>query len=1070
MRVLLASTCLTPVILFAASPAAAQSTISTAVTTPVKTSTANNGAPSDVSITSAGSVTVTNGTAVTIDSNNGVSNAGTIQITNSDNATGIGAAAGVSGSINNTGKIIVDETYTPTDTDNDGDLDGPFAAGTGRAGIRTAGAFTGSITNALGSSITVEGNNSYGISLGGPLNGNLSTDGTIAVTGNNSAGVKTGDINGNARIAGTISAQGGGSSAVLINGNVTGALTLQGTISSTGYRYTTPPADPSKLDADDLLQGGPTVSITGNVGGGVVLAVAPTLSTTDPDTDKDGIPDANEGSAAITSFGSAAALQIGATGNSVTLGPVANTAGYGLIVNGTASGNGIYAGVNANGVVIGGLGGTVSVTNGMQVTGAISATANAANATALRIGAGATVPTIVNSGKISAGGASTAGQLSQAIVIDAGASVTSIRNTGTISATAAGTAAGATAIVDKSGGLTLVENGGAISASGADATSARNIAVDLSANTTGATVRQIVVASGTAPSIVGDVRFGSGNDTLDLGDGSLAGNVTFGAGNNLLTMSGDATMTGNATFGAGNDAMTLAGTTAFSGAVDFGGGSDSLTIGGTSSFSGTLANAQGLAVAVNGGTFTNTGTTPVSIASLAVTGGGTLGVTVNTTTNTATQYNISGAASFDANSKLAIKLTGLVTGTGHYTVVTAGTITGASNLTTSSVAVPYMYKTSISTGGPANQIAIDVGAKTTTELGLNRSGSAAYSAIYAALSQDTKVGNSFLNIMDAGTFQTAVRQMLPDHAGGTFAAVSAGSRAIGRMLTDGGAPYVDKGKWGYWIEEVAYGGSKSFLNTASYDINGWGTAAGAEIKNKLGHFGLSLAYLHGNDNDNGTDNTVSSDQYEVAGYWRAEWSGLRPFARVSAAHVNFGSERSFNGNDGTSTPVAISNSSKWNGNMVSATGGASYEGAVGHLTFRPILSVDYYRLNEDAHTETGGGKAFDLSIAKRTSDELAANATMAVGLSFGSTEDGWFHTEIEGGRRQIISGELGTTTANFAGGQAFTLVPDKRTDGWVGRFRATGGSPGFRIGGELGAEQQQSRAAISLRATLQIGL
>ncbi|HEX7848800.1 MAG TPA: autotransporter outer membrane beta-barrel domain-containing protein [Sphingomonas sp.] len=1070
MRVLLASTCLTPVILFAAIPAAAQSTISAAITTPVKTSTANNGAPSDVSITSAGSVTVTSGTAVTIDSNNAVSNAGAISITNADNSTGIGTVAGVSGTINNTGTITVSETYTPTDTDNDGDLDGPFASGTGRAGIRTGGAFTGSITNASGATIKVQGNNSYGILLNGPLTGNLSTNGTITVTGDNSVGVKTGDINGNARLAGTISATGANASAVLINGNVSGAVTLQGTITSTGYRYTTSPTDPSKLDADDLLQGGPAVSITGNVAGGVILAIPPTLSSTNPDVDNDGIPDASEGSAALTSYGSAAALQIGATGSSVTLGPVANTAGYGLVINGTANGNGVYSGVNATGVLIGGLGGAVTVTNGMQVTGGIAATANAANATALRIGAGATVPTIVNSGKITAGGASTAGQLSQAIVVDAGANVTSIRNTGTISATAAGTAAGATAIIDKSGSVTLIENAGVISASGADTTSTRNIAIDLSANTTGATVQQIVVSSGTAPTITGDVRFGSGNDTLNLGDGALTGNVAFGAGNNLLTMSGDAVMTGNTTFGAGNDTMTLAGTAAYTGAVDFGGGSDTLTIGGTSTFAGTLANAQNLAVTVNGGTFTNTGTTPVAIGSLAVTGGGTLGVTVNTTTNTATQYNVAGTASFDANSKLAIKLTGLVTGTAQYTILTAGTITGASNLTTSSIALPYMYKTSIATGGPANQIAIDIAAKTTTELGLNRSGSAAYGAIYAALSQDTKVANSFLNITDGTAFQTAIRQMLPDHAGGTFAAVSAGSRAIGRMLTDGGAPYIDKGKWGYWLEEVAYGGSKGFLNTASYDINGWGTAGGAEIKSKLGHFGVSLAYLHGNDNDNGTANTVSSDQYEVAGYWRAEWGGLRPFARVSAARVNFGSERSFNGNDGTSTPVALSNSSRWNGNMVSATGGASYEGAVGHLTFRPILSVDYYRLNEDAHTETGGGKAFDLSIAKRTSDEFAANATMAVGLSFGSTEDGWFHTEIEGGRRQIIGGELGATTANFAGGQAFTLIPDKRTDGWVGRFRAYGGSPGFRIGGEVGAEQQQSRAAISLRATLQIGL
>lgn len=1069
MRVLLASTCLTPVILFAAVPAEAQSTISTAITTPVNTSTANNGAPSDVSITSTGSVTVTSGTAVTIDSNNAVSNAGTISITNANNSTGIGTVAGGSGSINNTGTITVSETYTPTDTNGDGNLDGPFASGSGRAGIRTGGAFTGSITNALGAKITVQGNNSYGILLNGPLYGNLSTDGTITVTGDNTAGVKTGDINGNARLAGTISATGANASAVLLNGNVSGAVTLQGTLTSTGYRYTTPPSDPSKLGPDDLLQGGPAVAITGNVGGGVILAIPPTLSSTNSDVDGDGIPDASEGSAALTSYGSAAALQIGSASNAITLGSVANTAGYGLINNGTATGNGVYAGVDATGVLIGGLGGAVNVTYGMQNTGTISATANAANATALRIGSGATVPTIVNSGTISSSASAIAGQVSRAIVIDAGANVTSIQNTGSIIATTTNTLGAATAITDKSGTLSLISNGGTITATGA-AAAGGNVAIDLSANTTGATVQQVVAASGTGPKINGDVKFGSGNNTLNLGDGALTGNVTFGGGNNTVTMSGDATMTGNITFGTGSDTMTMGGTAAYTGAVDFGGGGGSLTIGGTSTFSGTLANAQNLAVTVNGGTFTNTGTTPVAIGSLAVTGGGTLGVTVNTTTNTATQYNVAGTASFDTGSKLAIQLTGLVTGTGHYTVLTAGTLTGLGNITASSLLLPYMYKSSVSTAAPANQLAIDIGLKTTTELGLNRSGAAAYSAIYAALSNDTKVANSFLHITDAATFQTAIRQMLPDHAGGTFAAVSAGSRAIGRMLTDGGAPYVDKGKWGYWIEEIAYGGSKGFLNTASYDINGWGTSGGAEYKTKLGNFGLSLAYIHGNDNDNGTDNTVASDQYEIGGYWRAEFGGLRPFARVSAAKVNFSSTRSFNGNDGTSTPVALSNSSKWSGNMLSATGGASYEGAVGHLTFRPILSLDYYRLDEDAHTETGGGKAFDLSIAKRTSDEFAANATMAVGLSFGSTEDGWFHTEIEGGRRQIIGGQLGSTIANFAGGQAFTLVPDKRTDGWVGRFRASGGSPGFRIGGEVGAEQQQSRAAISLRATLQIGL
>lgn len=1062
MRFLLATTCLTPIVLLAV-PAAAQTTVSTATTTPLKTSTSGS-----ITVTSAGSITTTTGTVVTVDSNNTVSNAGTIQVTNADNSTGIGAIAGGSGTITNSGKVIVDETYTATDADNDGDIDGPFASGTGRAGIRTSGAFTGNITGASGSSITVEGNNSYGILLGGPLTGNLSNDGTITVTGDNSAGIKTGDVTGNIRAAGTITAIGANSSGVLINGNVTGAVTLQGAITATGYRFTTVPTDPSKLDADDLLQGGPAVAITGNVSGGVIIAKPPTTSTTDPDTDKDGIPDASEGTGAITSYGSAAGLQIGAVGNSVTLGPVANTTGFGLVIDGSVTGAGVYAGVNANGVVIGGLGGSVTITNGIGISGTVSAGANAANSTALRIGSGASVPEIRNSGTIGATGATLAGQTSRGIVVDAGASVTTIRNSGSVSATS-GTAAGATAIVDLSGGVNLVENSGKITASGATAGTGRNVAIDLSANTTGASIKQIAVtATTTAPSITGDVKFGSGNDLLDLADGSLTGNVSFGTGTNTFNLSGDAVMTGNVTFGAGNDTMTLAGTSSFAGTADFAGGSDTLTIGGTSLFSGQLANAQNLSVNVSGGTLSIAGTSTASIGSLAVTGNGTLGVTIDTASNSATKYQVAGTASFAAGSKLSVKVNGLVTGTGHYTVLTAGTITGANNLTASSIALPYMYKSSIATGGPANEIAIDIARKSTTELGLNRSGSSAYDAIYTALGKDAKVAGIFLNITDADAFKTAVRTMLPDHAGGTFEAATAGSRAIGRMLTDGGAPFVDKGKWGYWLEEVAYGRAKSFGNTASYDLSGWGTAGGAEYKTKFGNFGISLAYIHGNDDDNGTDNVVSSDQYEGAFYWRAEWGGLRPFARGSYAKLDFASTRTFSGNTGTEDVTRTANA-KWGGKLFSFTGGASYEGAVGKLTFRPILSIDYYRLKEDAHTETGGGDALNLIVDARDSDELAANATVAVGLAFGSKDDGWLHIEAEGGRRQILGGSLGTTTARFTGGQSFTLVPDARTDGFVARFRATGGAPGFRLGGEIGAEEQQGRAALSLRATLQLG-
>ena len=178
MNRLLAATCLTPVALLAAAPAAAETVISTAVTTPVATGTAND----DIRISSTGSIRPTvSGAAVTINSNHDARNEGTIAFAGVNDATGILANANVTADITNTGTITLDETFTPTDSDNDGDLDGPFAQGTGRFGIRVLGpgTFTGNIANS--GTITIQGNQSAAISVESALAGALTVGGTINV-------------------------------------------------------------------------------------------------------------------------------------------------------------------------------------------------------------------------------------------------------------------------------------------------------------------------------------------------------------------------------------------------------------------------------------------------------------------------------------------------------------------------------------------------------------------------------------------------------------------------------------------------------------------------------------------------------------------------------------------------------------------------------------------------------------------------------------------------------------------------------------------------------------------------
>ena len=923
MRQLYACTCLTPVaLIFATSPLQAETVVSTARTTPIATSTANAGSADNVRISSAGSVKPSSGIAVTLDSSNTVINEGAIQVTGANGAIGIQAAAGTTGAITNSGSISIDENYTPTDTDNDGDKDGPFAQGASRFGIRTVGAFTGNILNS--GTITVEGNNSAGIALGGTLTGSLTHGGAITVVGDNSYGIQAGAISGNVKIMGNVAVQGANSVAVALQGDIGGALVIQSAISSTGYRSVTPPTDASKLDADDLLQGGSALVVAGNVGGGILFDVPP--KDTDPankDEDNDGIEDAKEGSAVVVTKGAAAAVQIGSATLNTSIGPVAgaNAGGHGIVINGGILGDGAYKDVQGNGLVIGGLGGNVTVAGGLTVNGSVGANSSGANATAVRLGSGATVPTIKNVGSITATGGSGATTLVRAVVIDAGASLSSITNSGKIAATAA-VDGSAVAIADNSGTLSLVVNSGAISATSANTGVNKAVAVDLTANGSGATVRQTVVAANAAaPTLSGDLLFGAGPDVLDLADGSVTGATRFGTGNNRLALTGDASYTGDVSFGSGNDIMTLAGTTAHTGNVDFGAGTDSLALTGTSKFKGAIAGSSGLALSVNGGTLAVTNKGAVALSSIDVSGQGAIGVNIDAKAGTFTQYQVSGAASFAAGSKVLVSLANVSQSEGQYLIVKAGSLTGGSNLVANSLTVPFLFKSSIVASDALGEVKLNILRKSATELGLNGSQSRAYDAVFKALDNDAQVAGSFLSIGDGASFRKALQQMLPDHAGGAFETVTQGSRATARFLNDPRAPFSDQGGWGFWLQQVAWGTSKGLGNTASYDITGWGASGGVEVKTSgLGNFGVSLAYLAGSDGDGNNSNEVNTNQYELAAYWRANWGKLHAHARASAAQVGLKGSRFFSASNAGQT-VERRATSSWDGRLFGASAG-----------------------------------------------------------------------------------------------------------------------------------------------------
>src|SRR5258708_31602455 len=167
-----------------AGQALAQTTISSGTTAPLATSKTG-----DLTIASGGTVKPSSGVAVTVDSNNTVTNSGVIQFQNIDNTTGVLIQGGRAGSLVNNNTIQVDDTSTTT-TDSNGIVHGPFAVGTGRFGVRVVGPgdFTGPITNAAGGVITVKGDNSAGISVETNLTGSIGQLGALTTHGTHSPG------------------------------------------------------------------------------------------------------------------------------------------------------------------------------------------------------------------------------------------------------------------------------------------------------------------------------------------------------------------------------------------------------------------------------------------------------------------------------------------------------------------------------------------------------------------------------------------------------------------------------------------------------------------------------------------------------------------------------------------------------------------------------------------------------------------------------------------------------------------------------------------------------------------
>lgn len=1011
-RLLATAVALAP--LLAASGALAEVVISNTRSTPIQTSNATGSGSDDIRIASGGSIAVNTGVGLTVDSNNSVDlDAGsTITLNNAaDGATGIlvGPAA-TAGNITIGGTIsVTDNIESYPDTDNDGDIDGPLANGTDRYGLRLVGGtpLTGNILVESTALILVESANARAISIERGLTGSVATFGTLRAVGQNAISYnQTGSVSGTVLLGGPVTAVGQGASAVNIQGDVGGRLTLQSDMSATGYRYSTRPSDAAigRLEADDLLQGGSAIVIGGNVGGGVVLDVRPAdNSTTSTDEDNDGIPDANEGNSAISSFGGAPALTVGSSTRSITLGAAGTgDLNYGLINRGAITGDGVYNGIASTGVRLGVDGGqTVTIAGGVRNEGTIVSLGRDAGATAISFGTGVTTPRFVNTNTITAGVSSTIANASAVgITIAQGANLPSLTNTGSVLATSGGGLASATAISDRSGSLTSITNAGSIQASvvanqAGNPVTGSSTAIDVSANTTGVTVRQFGetstptasdpdtdsdgVTDSNEPFIIGDIRFGSGADTLAVENGQV------------------------------------------SGAISFGNGADRLSITGGAIVRGSVSDTDGLlSVDIANGTLDARQTTVTRATSLNIGANGDLIVTLDPATSTNAGFRVNGTATLANGAGLGIRFNSLITEARRFTIIDADVLNiGTLDQTAVQANSPYLFVVSAGFNVAAGDVFVDARRRTAAEANLIAVETQAFDGFYSGLAGDSVLRDLFIAQTTREGFINLYEQVLPDHSGGPLLSLASGVDAVTRALTGRNAT-VAPGETSAWLQEINFYADKDKTDTYGFRSEGFGMAGGIERGSTLGAVGVTLAFTSSDieDPEAEAQEILSASLVELGLSWRAQGQAWSTWARAAGGYATFDSTRQL-----VTESVNLINQSSWNGFTLALAGGASYERNFGRLSIRPEAFVEYFSLSEDGHVEEGVNSGFNLEIEDRDGHMFTGVAAVNIGYGFG--QDGWIRPEVRLGWRQNFSVDPGETIARFAsGGSSFTLSPE----------------------------------------------
>ena len=1046
-------------------------TITTATNTPVATANPLNGTPGSITIATNGTITFTAGqNATTLNSPaRNVTNNGNITANNANDVLAIYAMGGFSGDITNAGAISLLEDNTITDTDSDGDLDGALAIGTNRHAVYVDGAFSGNISNTNAGVINVEGNNSSGITVDGLLTGNITNSGAITVTGANSYGIhiQNGGVTGNVISTGSIVMRGADSSAIRVDSDIGGALSLNGTYVTGGYLSNSPLSDQSGYEAGDILNGGSVVDVRANVGGGVLIAGMGVEDDLDDDGDSinEDTDTDDDATANILVYGSAPAVLLRADSGNIVIGPTAS--GYGLQNRGSITVNAIYDGRTATGIRVEGVGpNTVDTSGGIATENLLSVTAFEANAYGISIGNGALVPEIFNRGRLLAQVNSENAHTVYGVYLEGG-TTSALNNTGLIAAELFGEQGNAVAVYDASNTLATITNSGTIAtqviATDDDLTddiipvaNGDAVAIDVSASTINVLLEQVADTpftdddgvdndAETRPEvlILGDIRFGSGDDTFNLLAGRAEGDLSFNAGADTFLIDGEAV---------------------FRGRLDDSDGSLSITVN-----DGTLDLLGG---DVNG---------EVNITDATFGADSTLRLQLGTTAPTSTLIQASGTVTFLPGATVTPLVPTGLPDSANIVFLTANSLVGGANVVNPSVTgdgVPFVYNLGIGLTNPmaldgaANGLQASYQLKTAAELGLTTNQGLAFDPILDALRLDADATAAFTSLGTQAEFDDAYEDLMPSFSSAAAelaaTAIQQAQGASGNRLA--ATRLQGLNEVSVWAQEIGYFVSRTppTLNGQEFTGAGFGIALGIDGPLDNGAlFGLSASLITSEVEEEGRpEGEIATTFGNLSAYLG---TAVGPIDLDFVAGLGAGQMSSQRVVEIGDTFSAESEADWWayNGHGLMR---ASVPLALGDaFVITPQAQLTYVFLSEDGYTEEGGGAAIDYEVDATTSQRLWGDVGVELAGRFRMRGQTVIAPRLFVGYRANIIDEEAERTFRFVSGtDSFTLTDEGFGDGGalVGiGIDATNGYSTFALGyeGEYGDQIERHSINASIR-------